>query len=168
MNGTSTIGRLGSAFLCVKFNPLHVHCAVTLVSSLLCFFLWTFATTLPVALAFVVLFGAFSGSVIGLPPASMASILHTNGEKLGQWVGMMYTASSPFALTGPVIAGHLISTYGYNYVTVQCWSGSCLLLSSFCMAVAMFYDGRAKDRIIQEKNEGPGTGTDLCTPSFDV
>ena len=89
MNGSSTIGRLGSAYICKYASPLHVHCAVTLVSSFLCFFLWTFATTLPAAVAFVVIFGAFSGSVIGLPPASMAAILHNDNARLGQWTGRL-------------------------------------------------------------------------------
>ena len=53
---------------------------------------------------------------------------------------MMYTTAAPFALTGPVIAGHLISKFGYNFVTVQCWSGGCLFFSAFCMAMAVVYD----------------------------
>lgn len=89
MNAASTIGRIGSAYLCEQFNPLKVHCAVTSVSSLLCFFLWTFASNIDTALAFVVLFGATSGSVIGLPPASMAAILRTKTERLGQWTGTL-------------------------------------------------------------------------------
>lgn len=89
MNATSTIGRIGSAYLCEHFNPLKVHCVVTFTTSLLCFFLWTFASTLNLALAFVVLFGATSGSVIGLPPASMAAIVHKRTEKLGQWIGKL-------------------------------------------------------------------------------
>lgn len=92
MNATSTIGRIGSAYLCGHFNPLKVHCVVTLITSLLCFLLWSLASTLDLALVFVVLFGATSGSVIGLPPASMAAILHGSPEKLGQWTGMYHAA----------------------------------------------------------------------------
>jgi len=173
MNGASTIGRLGSAYICKYANPLHVHCAVTLVASFLCFFLWTFAATLPAAVAFVVIFGAFSGSVIGLPPASMAAILHNDNARLGQWTGwlseslhmlysyshiagMMYSMASVFALTGPVIAGYLISWYGYNFVTVQCWSGGCLLVSAFCMAMASVYDDPPK---LSKHDDGNRTGS---------
>lgn len=140
MNGCSTFGRLSSAWLCDRFGALNVHMIVTLVSSMLCLFLWTFAKSLAPALVFAVLFGAFSGSVIGLPPASMAAILGPSPErqqKLGQWTGMMYTAAAPFALIGPVVSGHLVTEYD-TYLGVQMWSGVCLLLSAVCMAMAVY------------------------------
>jgi len=142
MNGTSTLGRLSSSYLCDHFGALNVHSVVTLVASLLVLLLWTMAKTVPAAIAFVVLFGVFSGAVIGLPPASVAYILGGDPAaqaKLGQWTGMMYSASAVFALTGPVIAGHLITTYNNNFLTVQCWSGACMLLSACCMAMAILY-----------------------------
>lgn len=88
MNATSTLGRIGSAFVLTKCNALNVHCLVTFVSSLLCFVMWTLTKTSSTAIGFVVIFGIFSGSVIGLPPASMAAILNNKGEKLGQWTGL--------------------------------------------------------------------------------
>ena len=145
MNATSTVGRVSSAYLCDHFGALNVHAVVTFIGSLLVLTLWTTATTVPSAIAFVVLFGVFSGAVIGLPPASVAYILGKSPEaqsKLGQWVGMMYSSSAVFALTGPVIAGHLISVYANNFLTVQCWSGACMFLSSVCMAIAIYYKRR--------------------------
>ncbi|KAF3226491.1 hypothetical protein TWF106_000233 [Orbilia oligospora] len=144
MNGSSTIGRLSSSYLCDHFGALNVHAGVTLVSSFLCLFLWTFASNLGSALAFVIIFGAFSGAVIGLPPASMAAILGphpTQQGKLGQWTGMMYTISSFFALTGPIISSHLVVKFD-KYLTVQLWSGLCLFLSACCMCVAIIYHAR--------------------------
>ncbi|KAF2228133.1 major facilitator superfamily domain-containing protein [Elsinoe ampelina] len=137
MNGASCIGRLSSSFLCDHFGALRVHSLVTLVAGMLCFTLWTLASTLPAAIAFVVLFGAFSGSVIGLPPASMAAILGNRDAaaqaKLGQWTGMMYTTAAPFALTGPVIEGYLIGRFGFGSGAVQAWSGGCLVVSGGLM-----------------------------------
>ncbi|KAI4722729.1 MFS general substrate transporter [Aureobasidium sp. EXF-10727] len=144
MNGCSTFGRLSSAWLCDKFGAVNVHMAVTIVSSILCLFLWTFAKTLAPALVFAILFGAFSGAVIGLPAASMAAILGEEPERkgrLGHWVGMMYTAAAPFALVGPVITGHLVTEYE-TYLGVQIWSGMCLLLSAIFMAGAVYFKRR--------------------------
>ena len=144
MNGCSTFGRLSSAWLCDKCGALNVHMTVTTVSSILCLFLWTFANSLAPALVFAILFGAFSGSVIGLPAASMAAILGPEPDRqarLGQWTGMMYTAAAPFALVGPVITGHLVTEYE-TYLGVQIWSGMCLLLSAICMAGAIFFTRR--------------------------
>lgn len=58
----------------------------------------------------------------------------------------MYTAAAPFALTGPIIAGHLISHFGYNFVTVQTWAGSCLFLSAVFMAVAVVLNEKEKTK----------------------
>lgn len=145
MNATSTIGRVSSAYLCDHFGALNVHAIVTFAASLLVLLLWTMANTVPAAIAFVVVFGIFSGAVIGLPPASVAYILGPDPvaqSRLGQWTGQMYSTSAIFALTGPVIAGHLISQYGGNYLTVQLWSGFCMFISASCMAVAIFFKRR--------------------------
>jgi MCP family monocarboxylic acid transporter-like MFS transporter 10 len=145
MNATSTLGRISSAYLCDHFGALNVHAVVTFIASLLVLTLWTTAKTVPAVFAFVVLFGIFSGAVIGLPPASVAYILGLNPEaqsRLGQWVGMMYSSAAIFALTGPVIAGHLISVYDNNFITVQCWSGACMFMSAVCMAIAIYFKRR--------------------------
>ena len=139
MNGSSTIGRLSSSYLCDHFGALNVHATVTFIASLLVLVLWSTADSVKSAIAFVVTFGIFSGAVIGLPPASVAYILGPDPAaqaKLGQWTGMMYSTSAVFALTGPVIAGHLITKYDQRFITVQLWAGLCMLLSSFCMCMA--------------------------------
>jgi MFS family permease len=126
-----------------------VHAVVTFAASILVLLLWTTAKTVPAAIAFVVVFGIFSGAVIGLPPASVAYILGPDPvaqSRLGQWTGQMYSTAAPFALAGPVIAGNLISRYGGNYLTVQCWSGVCLFLRESCMAIAIFFKRRMRQQ----------------------
>ncbi|KAK4992975.1 hypothetical protein LTR50_000681 [Elasticomyces elasticus] len=147
MNAASTLGRLSSAYLADYFGALNVHTIVTLIASMLILVLWILTTKLAAAIAFVVVFGVFSGSVIGMPPASMAYILghcpHAQA-RLGQWTGMMYSISAVFALTGPVIAGHLVDAFGNgsDFLSAQIWSGICLFLSACCMAVAAMYARR--------------------------
>ncbi|EMD00011.1 hypothetical protein BAUCODRAFT_30450 [Baudoinia panamericana UAMH 10762] len=142
MNASSSIGRIASAATADhlgNYGALHVHALCTGITSILCLVFWVLAKTVGTALGFVVVFGAFSGAVIGLPPASMAYILDKNDPvaqaKLGQWVGMMYTIAAPFALAGPVIAGHLISTFGF--LSLQLWSGVSLLAACGCMLMAV-------------------------------
>lgn len=147
MNGTSLVGRISSAYFCDIFGALNVHAIVTFIGALLVLLLWTMTHTVPAAVCFVVFFGIFSGAVIGLPPASVAYILGPNGQaKLGQWTGMMYTCAAISALTGPVIAGHLITRFDQNFLTVQLWSGLCLFLSACCMTMAIYYRRRATAR----------------------
>ncbi|CAI6339037.1 unnamed protein product [Periconia digitata] len=148
MNGASTLGRLTMSAFGDKTGPLNMHYVATAISSLLILILWTLSKSLASAIAFCVLFGAFSGAVIGLPPASISNILkhsYTTLEtmeyktsKLGQWTGMMYTAAAIPSLAGPIIAGHLVSTYS-TYITVQMWAGANLAISAICMFVAQMY-----------------------------
>jgi MCP family monocarboxylic acid transporter-like MFS transporter 10 len=142
MNAGSTIRRLSSGYISDKYGALKVHFAVMLVSNLLLLLPWTFAASIAGAFAFVIILGAFSGAVIGLPPATVANIIHhapnTDHSRMGHWTGMMYTIAAPFALAGPVIAGHLISEFQMDFLTVQLWSGFCLLLSSMCVGAAIY------------------------------
>lgn len=155
MNASSTIGRMLSGWLSDHYGALTVHFIVMFISSILVFIWWTLASSVGSAFGFVVVFGAVSGAVIGLPPATVANIISrspgVDHSRLGQWTGMMYTIASPFALTGPVIAGYLITKYD-NFITVQMWSATCLFLSSLCLLAA----GVSADRI--EKRSSRFTG----------
>ena len=144
MNGCSTIGRLSSAWISDYCGALNVHASVTFIASLLVLLLWTLANSTEAAVVFVVLFGTVSGAVVGMPAASIACILGPRRQdhaKLGHWTGMMYTVAAPFALTGPVIAGYLLRSYGHmnSFLAVQMWSGICLFLSATSMVIAIYY-----------------------------
>lgn len=146
MNGSSTVGRLSSSYLCDLFGALAVHSSVTFVAAVLTMCLWPFATSLPAALGFVITFGIFSGSVIGLPPACVATILGPDEQhRLGQWVGMMYTAAGIPALVGPIIAGYITSEHGY--IGVQMWSGTCLFFAALCMVMAWWNQKSSQDKM---------------------
>ena len=147
MNGASTIGRLTLATFSDKTGALNMHVASQFVCSLLTLILWSLAGSETDAIAFCVVFGVFSGMVIGLPPASVGNILNCTytGEnaalakkKLGHWTGMMYSFAAIPALLGPIIAGHLVTVYS-DYITVQMWAGTNLFLSFVCMVVARWY-----------------------------
>jgi MCP family monocarboxylic acid transporter-like MFS transporter 10 len=148
MNGASTIGRLLLAHFSDKMGALNMHAAAQITCSLLVLIMWPLTGSEGTAIAFCIVFGLFSGTVIGCPPASIANILnctyttsetlHLAKKKLGHWTGMMYSFAAIPALTGPVIAGHLITTYR-TYITLQMWSGFCLFLSFVCMVVARWF-----------------------------
>jgi MCP family monocarboxylic acid transporter-like MFS transporter 10 len=148
MNGASTVGRLLLAHLSDKVGALNMHAAAQITCSLLVLILWPLAGSESAAIGFCVIFGLFSGTVIGCPPASISNILnctysapelkHLAKKKLGHWTGMMYSFAAVPALTGPVIAGHLITRYN-TYLTLQMWSGFCLFFSFICMVAARWY-----------------------------
>jgi MCP family monocarboxylic acid transporter-like MFS transporter 10 len=184
MNGASTIGRLLLAHFSDKMGALNMHGVSQLTCSLLVLILWPLVGSETGAVAFCVVFGLFSGTVIGCPPASISNILsctyttsettHLAKKKLGHWTGMMYSFAAIPALTGPVIAGHLISTYN-TFITVQMWSGMNLLISFICMIVARWYlrceDGETvRTKVMrklgrhEEAATEKGKGTDAGSP----
>ena len=170
MNATSTVGRVTSSYFCDHFGALNVHCFVTTIASLLTIILWTLTKDLNTAIGFVVVFGAFSGAVIGLPPASVAYILGPDPKaqaKLGQWTGMMYSCAAVFALTGPVIAGHLISEFS-TFITVQCWAGGCMLVSAMCMGCSIFCRERTKKQEALRKQSSSSSGSSQCEKETEV
>jgi MCP family monocarboxylic acid transporter-like MFS transporter 10 len=136
MNGASTVGRLTLAQFSDKTGPLNMHMASQFVCSLLTLILWSLVGSESGAIAFCVVFGVFSGMVIGSYTAPGTEALAK--KKLGHWVGMMYSFAAIPALCGPIIAGHLITEF-QTYITVQMWSGTNLMLSFFCMVVARWY-----------------------------
>ena len=148
MNGASTVGRLLLAHFSDKVGSLNMHGASQITCTLLILVLWPLASSENAAIAFCVVFGLFSGTVIGCPPASISNILnctyttpetkHFAKKKLGHWTGMMYSFAAIPALTGPVIAGHMITKYN-NYLTLQMWSGFCLFFSFVCMVLARWF-----------------------------
>lgn len=139
MNVSSSVGRIGGGVLGERFGSVFIHSVVTFVAAILCGILWPLVPDVAGAIAFVILFGMFSGAVIGMPPASMMFILErdpkANKNRVGQWVGSMYTFAAIWALTGPLIAGALIQETG-AYLGMQLWSAICLLLAAVCMGIA--------------------------------
>ncbi|KAF2236967.1 MFS general substrate transporter [Viridothelium virens] len=147
-NACSTLGRLASAYLADVLGALSIHLAFTAAGALLCLCLWTLARTFAAAIAFAVLFGTVSGAIIALPAAGIAEILGPTREaqaRLGQWVGMVFSAAAAFTLTGPVVAGHLVSRYG-SWLAVQLWAGLCLTVASVCMVVSRVCMARQRRR----------------------
>ena len=115
----------------------------TAISSILILTFWPLTNTLGAALAFVILFGIVSGTVIGLPPACIASLLSESEQRrLGQWTGMMYTLTATFSLLGPTLVGQLVSSFGY--LTIVGWSGGSLMAASVCTVVARYKAGGLK------------------------
>ncbi len=82
--------------------------------------------------------------MVALPAACVAEILNEKQEKLGQWTGMSFTLSAPWALIGPTIVGALVTHFGI--IAPGLWGGACLFLASLCMAMARYHEWREKHK----------------------
>lgn len=153
MNVTSTFGRLSTAYLSDIFGALNINIVIGSITALLLLAMWPLTHTLQAGIAFAVLFGTASGAVIALPPAAIAYILGPAPEaqaNLGQWTGMTFSASAIFALTGPMIAGQLVSRFS-SFLTVQLWSGFCFAAATLCMVMSRIYLERQRKMMVDDK-----------------
>ena len=121
MNGASTVGRMLLAHFSDKVGALNMHIGSQFTASMLTLVLWTLAGSETDAIAFCVVFACLTLKHHNRSPTRFSK---RNG-------------THP-ALTGPVIAGHLITEYN-TYITVQMWSGTNLMLSCICMIISRWY-----------------------------
>ena len=94
---------------------------------------------------FAVLFGLASAAAMGLFAGTVPS-LTKDMSKIGTRVGMILTMISLGPLTGPSVAGALISRAGGRYLTAQVWAGSALLLGAAALIGARLVISSGKVR----------------------
>ncbi|KAF2499499.1 MFS general substrate transporter [Lophium mytilinum] len=92
-------------------------------------------------IAFSVMWGFFSASLVTLPGSAFPNIC-PDLSRLGTRLGMSWGISSIASLIGAPIAGALLKTHTVadgtkkmNFLGVQVWSGACLLAGSVWLAV---------------------------------
>ena len=100
MNGVGIPGRIIPAYLADKyFGPMNTLVFASLLGSVV-LFCWIAITSLPSLEVFCVLYGVASAGILGLFPATLAS-LTDDLRKTGTRMGMVFTIISFACLTGP-------------------------------------------------------------------
>lgn len=84
---------------------------------------------------FAVVIGLTSAGVQGLFPAVLTS-LTPDLKKTGTRMGMAFSIVSFACLTGPPLAGALISDDNGSYLHAQMWAGTVLLCGSLTLVAA--------------------------------
>ena len=88
-------------------------------------------------IAFSVLLGLFSGTIIGLSPATIAMTAMDPNE-IGSYLGMGLAALSISGLTGTPITGALIKSYG-SYDPAIIFAGVCSIVGAVVVAGGRAY-----------------------------
>lgn len=96
--------------------------------------------------AWTVFFGMAAGGIQSLFPAGLSS-LTTDLRKAGTRMGMVFTISSFATLTGPPIAGALITRCGGAYYGAQAFAGGVILCGACFMIAA---------RVVRTRRMGVG------------
>jgi MFS family permease len=92
-------------------------------------------------IAFVVIYGICANAVQTLFPSALAS-LTTDLTKMGVRIGMVFTIVSLACLTGPPIAGALISYGDGSYRCAQIFGGTSVLAGALILMTARWLQGR--------------------------
>lgn len=91
---------------------------------------------------FVVIYGICANAVQTLFPSALSQ-LTTDLSKVASRVGMVFTVGSFACLTGPPIAGVLISKKGGDYLWAQLFGGTSVILGFVLLSVARWTKGRS-------------------------
>ncbi|KAF3917186.1 hypothetical protein ABW20_dc0104443 [Dactylellina cionopaga] len=133
LNGASTFGRVVPNFIADRIGSINMQIPAMIISGIL-ILCWIPIKTFQGLIAFVVLYGFFSGVFISLPPASVASIT-PDVTYFGVRMGMMFSIASVGSLTGTPISGALIHAQGGSHDWARIWSG-CIMLFSAALIIA--------------------------------
>jgi MFS family permease len=135
MNGIGIIGRLVPPYFSDKCTgPANMMIPFVLLSAI-SLYCWAAIFTQGGLFAFATIYGLFSSGVNSLFPTALSS-LTTDMTKMGVRMGMIFTVISFATLTGTPIAGALISTDGGNYLGMEMFSASLLMIGAIMLVAA--------------------------------
>ncbi|EPS40124.1 hypothetical protein H072_6069 [Dactylellina haptotyla CBS 200.50] len=133
LNGASTFGRVVPNFIADRIGSINMQIPAMVISGIL-ILCWLPMHTFESLIAFIILYGFFSGVFISLPPASVASIT-PDVTYFGVRMGMMFSIASVGSLTGTPISGAMIHAQGGSLDGARIWSG-CIMLFSAALIIA--------------------------------
>ncbi|KAJ3932165.1 MAG: MFS general substrate transporter [Lentinula lateritia] len=152
-NASSVVCYVLFGRICDSYPYAAVILCSGLGSALGAFFLWGFATNLPLIFAFALVFGGLSGGFPGIWPAAATEIAGSRNEHTSLAFGAFGVAKGIAAIVGPIIAAslHDKNKYGpekygaYGFLKVEIFVGVMATTTVFC-AIAVAFISRTKHR----------------------
>ena len=108
LNAASVFGRIIPNIIADRFGALNVLLPFTFCASILAF-AWIGIHSLAGIVAFAILYGFFSGSIVSLPPTALAA-LSPDLSRVGTRMGMSFSFAGFGLLLGSPIAGAILNT----------------------------------------------------------
>lgn len=134
LNGIGIVGRLVPNFLADRYGAINVFIPTAIIAGI-CQLTWIAVASPGGLYAWTVFYGIAGGGIQSLFPAGLSS-LTTDLRKAGTRMGMVFTINSFATLTGPPIAGAIISRCGGQYYGAQAFAGCVLLVGGGFMVAA--------------------------------
>ena len=129
----SLFGRLGASIPVQYVGVMVPWIFCCVISSVLCF-AWIAIVELPGMIAFAVLYGFFSGSLIALPP-SLFPVICPDPTKLGARMGISYLSAGVATLLGSPLAGLIVNIERADFLGAQVWSGALLIFGALLLVI---------------------------------
>jgi len=129
LNASSLPGRIILPAMPDTFGRFNIMIIVTAICTILTWGLWIPAKTNATVIAYVVLYGVFSGSFVSLSPTVQAQ-LSPNVREIGSRMGLSMMFVSIAVLTGNPIAGALVQANNGGYLYLQIFAASCMMIGT--------------------------------------
>ncbi|KAK1969552.1 major facilitator superfamily transporter [Colletotrichum sublineola] len=134
LNGVGVPGRLLPGYIADRIGSINTLIPMSLVSGLL-MYCWVAVSSTAGLYAWTPFYGLAASGIQSLFPAALSQ-LTSDPRKQGTRMGMTFTIVSFAVLTGPPIAGAIISAEDGKYIGAQVYAGTCLLAGMCCWVAA--------------------------------
>ncbi|KAI9032977.1 major facilitator superfamily domain-containing protein [Hyaloraphidium curvatum] len=151
MNIAGLVFRVAQGFLARLLEPASMFAGGIGGAALVQFLVWPFAKNLGSIIAFSLLYGTFAtGAYHGLYPVVVANAFP---DHYASAIGLIYSWCCIPGLAGPVLVGYLFDTFSSyapdgarttNYIPIQMFGGSMILVASACAWAEVWMLGREK------------------------
>ncbi|KAK2045098.1 major facilitator superfamily transporter [Colletotrichum somersetense] len=142
LNGVGVVGRLLPGHIADLIGSINTLIPMSLASGIL-MYCWVAVSSTAGLYAWTPFYGLAASGIQSLFPAALSQ-LTSDPRKQGTRMGMTFTIVSFAVLTGPPIAGAIISAEGGKYVGAQVFAGTCLMAGTcFWVAARMVKTRRA-------------------------
>jgi MFS family permease len=150
LNASSIPGRIIPSFVADKFGSLDTYVVMCALSSASVFY-WISVTNEAGNIAFAVLYGFWSGSVVSLGSVVLTSIT-PDMSRLGTRLGMVSILKGIGSLIGPPISGAILKSTG-KYIGIQLFAACGIMLTSLISLVLRLVIARALFKTIRDDDE---------------
>ena len=142
LNAASILGRLIPCSVADYTGPFNVLVPSIFISSTLVY-VWIPLRTIGPLLAITVLYGFFSGAVIAITPAVVASMTE-DMTSFGGRMGVMFLSIACSSLVGPPVMGAIIESHDGNYDAARVYAATMLMGGAVFFTAARMVKSKGK------------------------